>query len=578
MVGDIINNYLIDEIIDDGGMSTVYLGIHKQLKRKAAIKMLKPNLAKNPQSKERFRQEAITLSKLNHPNITALYDYVENQQGLFIISEFVKGQPLDDYIDLVTGPMPETKAVKIFTQILSAISYIHSKNIIHRDIKPSNILITPNGNVKLIDFGIAKYINNNTNVHTKDGSKVGTTMFMSPQQIKGRVLDRRSDIYSLGATLFYILTGQLPYDKNLTEYEIYNKILNEPFPNPKEFYKGVSLKMCEIIEKATAEKPLDRFQTCEEFNINIQISQTKISKPKNISLQTKIIEESDLEIKNKIFSRTFLQNMILMIAAIIFTTAIGTGIFFLNKKDIRRVIAPQGLLLAADSANAELIEKINYGETVRILRSVKSKTSDSLEWFRVASLRNNSGYIKKTDLAVNHIFDQINEIMGNTYSGQLTPTKYKIAIRDYFLENRLFEDNKTKWKLFAEQKNDFEYNTISFGYFDNSDEENFACILTKINSDEKKMIIFLNNAKQNVIIDLNGDFKIKTISKGKSGGRWFIGNTTSRLTPEGKSYDAKKYEYLEIDAISVLNTKTNESVLYIYNPEMKNVNFFAQPN
>ena len=214
MIGKYINNYEIDEIIDHGGMATVYLGIHKKLNRKVAIKMLNPILEKKPLYKKRFINEAKLLSKLNHPNIISLYDYIENDLGIFIITEYVKGQTLDAYIDLVSGPLPESKAIKIIVQILNAIGHMHEKNMIHRDIKPSNIMITPDDKIKLIDFGIAKHLHKNQALLTQGGAKLGTTIFMSPQQVKGKVLDRRTDIYSTGATLFYILTGQYPYDKD----------------------------------------------------------------------------------------------------------------------------------------------------------------------------------------------------------------------------------------------------------------------------------------------------------------------------------------------------------------------------
>ncbi len=574
MIGKFINNYEVDEIIDEGGMSIVYLGIHKDLKRKVAIKMLNPILAKNPENRKRFKQEALTLSKLNHPNITALYDYVKNEDGYFIITEYVSGQTLEDYIDLVTGPMPETKAAKIFAQILEAISYIHSKNIIHRDIKPANILITKNNRVKLLDFGIAKSIQENSNLITKDGSKVGTTMFMSPQQIKGRVLDRRSDIYSLGATLFFILTGQFPFDKNETEYEIYNKIVNSPFPNPKTFYVGVSDKMCEIIEKATAKKPLDRFQTCSEFSVTILKSQTNKEKIQNINLQTKIIEAADIQIKSKVFSKDFLQNIIMLMTALIFTTTIAAGIFFLNKKDIRHVIAGESYLFAADSTNSSYIEKIYYGETVKILKEIKKNKKET--WLKVYSLRNNAGYIQKDKIAVTHIYKQINEMMGNSDAAYITPAHFKYAMRNFYIENRLFDNNFTKWKLFAEIKKSYEYNTIAKGDFDDDNIQDFACLITNSSSNSKKLIIFFGNNENSVVIEMNDDVKLKTINKGKSGGRWFLGNTFSRKNQEGNSYEVKKHQYLDSDAILILKTETEENILYSYNIEEKMINFYNQ--
>ncbi|MCF6185035.1 MAG: serine/threonine protein kinase, partial [Bacteroidales bacterium] len=390
MIGKYLNNYEIDEIIEEGGMSTVYLGIHKYLKNKAAIKMLNPILKKNPQYKTRFFNEAKLLSRLNHPNIVTLYDYFENDSGTFIITEYVKGQTLDEYVDLVTGPVPQSRAIKIIVQVLDAVGHMHSKNIIHRDIKPSNIMITSDDTVKLIDFGIAKHLRKNQALITQGGSKLGTTIFMSPQQVKGKILDRRTDIYSIGATLFYVLTGQYPYDKNLSEYEIYNKIVTQPFPDPSAFYVGVSDKMKSIIRKATENNPINRYQACEEFSIDLLSAQKKKTKGTNISLQTRIIDAADIDVIKPTFGTGFWQNLIMLMAAIAFSAIIISGLYFLSKKDERRVIDNNTFLLKGDSLNAEKIENLHYGETVRIIK----KPSDGIikkPWFKVKSLRNHIG-------------------------------------------------------------------------------------------------------------------------------------------------------------------------------------------
>ena len=574
MVGEYINNYEIDEILDEGGMSTVYLGIHKYLKKKAAIKMLNPVLQKNPQYKKRFLNEAKLLSRLNHPNIITLYDYIENDNGIFLITEYVKGQTLDEYIDLITGPVPQSRAVKIIVQVLDAVGHIHSKNMIHRDIKPSNIMITSEDTVKLIDFGIAKHLRKNQALVTQGGSKLGTTIFMSPQQVKGKVLDRRTDIYSIGATLFYVLTGQYPYDKNLSEYEIYNKIVTQAFPDPQAFYVGVSDKMRAIIRKATETQPLNRYQACEEFSIDLLSAQKKKTKGANISLQTRIIDAADIEIRKPTFGTGFWQNLIMLMAAIAFSAIIITGLYFLSKKDERRVIDNNTYLLEGDSLSAKKIESLHYGETVRVIK----KPTDGIlrkPWFKVRSLRNHIGYVYAEDLEISHAFVQINAILGNSIAGNIIPAKFKLALRSYFVENQYYENNKTAWKIFPEERKKFEMNTVAFGDFNDNQKEDFTVILSNIQTKEKQLLIIFDN-EETVSVKLNEDVKIKTVYKGRKGGRWYLGNMLKRTNIEGKKYEAKKYEYLSHDGILLYKTKNKENILYVYDTEEKMLKFYSQ--
>ncbi len=572
MVGEFINNYEIDEIIDEGGMSTVYLGIHKYLKKKVAIKMLNPVLQKNPQYKKRFLNEAKLLSRLNHPNIITLYDYVQNDLGIFIITEYIKGQTLDEYIDLVAGPLPESRAVKIIVQVLDAVGQMHSKNMIHRDIKPSNIMITSEDTIKLIDFGIAKHLSKNQALVTQGGSKLGTTIFMSPQQVKGKVLDRRTDIYSIGASLFYVLTGQYPYDKNLSEYEIYNKIVTQPFPDPRSFYVGVSDKMRDVIRKATENNPINRFQSCEEFSIALLNAQKKKTKTSNISLQTRIIDAVDPDIKTPVLSSGFWQNLIMLMAAIAFSAIIVTGLYFLSKKEERRIIDNNSYLLAGDSINAPKIESLHYGETVRVIFK-PNKNENS--WIKVKSLRNKIGWIKKDDLAIFHAFVQINSMLGNSEAGNLIPAEFKKAMRGYFVENQYFNDNVSDWKVFAENKKTFEMNTIAFGDYNNNGKKDFAVILVNENTKEKQLLIIFDN-NETLSVQLNEDVKIRTVQKGRRGGRWYLGNTLRRTNGEGKIYDAKKYQALPHDALLMYKTESKQNLLYIYDTEQKMLKFYLQ--
>ncbi|CAA9261915.1 MAG: Serine/threonine protein kinase PrkC, regulator of stationary phase [uncultured Cytophagales bacterium] len=266
MVGQLVRNYRIESLLGTGGMGSVYLAVHTQLGRRIAIKVIHPALARNPVVRERFRNEAAALSHLQHPNIVTLYDYSEEEDALYLFMEYVEGKTLDDYIGTETGPIPEEKAVPLFARLLDAVAYAHDRGVIHRDIKPSNLMVNGAGNAKILDFGIAKLTGQGIGGLTKEGTRMGTVLYMSPEQVRGDVLDARSDVYSLGVTLFQVLTGRPPYDEaSLTEYAVYQRILHEPLPRMRDRYPLVTERMQAVVDRATAKDPADRFADCHAF-------------------------------------------------------------------------------------------------------------------------------------------------------------------------------------------------------------------------------------------------------------------------------------------------------------------------
>jgi serine/threonine protein kinase len=188
-------------------MGTVYLAEHLTIHRKVAIKVLKPEVAQKEEIRKRFKNEASLMAHLQHPNIVGLIDYLEQEDGLYLIMEYVDGRGLDEVIKDLSQPFPIPRATEIFIKVLSAFAYAHKNGIIHRDVKPSNILITSNDEVKVLDFGIAKLVGETQNHLTKTGTHMGTVYYMSPEQVKAEQLDQRSDIYSLGITFYELLAG-----------------------------------------------------------------------------------------------------------------------------------------------------------------------------------------------------------------------------------------------------------------------------------------------------------------------------------------------------------------------------------
>jgi len=271
MIGREILNYRVEKMIGEGGMGAVYKAQHTKIpNRVAAIKVLKSNFLQNENLKQRFRREMEIMADLTHENIIKLEQFDEDDLGMYLIMEYFNGIEIDDYLKNHIGVFPEEKAIPLMIQILKAFAFAHSKGIVHRDIKPANIMINQDASkAKVLDFGIAK-MKDDVSMKTKSGAQIGTVFYMSPEQVHGKELDARSDIYALGVTFYQMLTGINPYQDLNTEYEIYNKITKEDLPDPREIYPGVSESMVNILRIALAKDPNHRFQTCDDFILAIQ--------------------------------------------------------------------------------------------------------------------------------------------------------------------------------------------------------------------------------------------------------------------------------------------------------------------
>lgn len=258
-----ILNYRIEGLLGEGGMSRVLLGVDPVTGQKVAIKVLHPEFAQHEQVRMLFRREARLLAKLKHPNIVRLIRYEESE--LLLVQEYIEGINLEEYITNHRGPIPEEEARELFGKLLEAIGYVHQHDVIHRDIKPANILMTDGKEITVVDFGISK--ESDTVTESKTGTGIGTPSYMSPEQVLGEKLDRRTDIYSLGVVLHQMLTGKAPYTITATEneFKIKKRIVTEPLPRMQGIYEYVSKEMQSIVDKATAKDRNKRYQSCEEF-------------------------------------------------------------------------------------------------------------------------------------------------------------------------------------------------------------------------------------------------------------------------------------------------------------------------
>lgn len=251
----------------EGGMGAVYRARHKALNRIVCVKILSPALANDKKAVELFLTEARAIAELDHPNIVNVYNVGKEHGYYFIVMSFIEGKTLSQIVKK-EKTIPIGKIVDWFEGVLLGLQAAHEKGIIHRDIKPSNILINQESQAKLVDFGIAKKVDKETG-STKTTELAGTAYFIAPEQALGKNLDTRADLYSLGASLYYVLTGQFPYTGKNT-IEIIQKHINNPVPNPASIRRDMPVWLAQATQKLMSKNPDDRFQTAKETYLFFQ--------------------------------------------------------------------------------------------------------------------------------------------------------------------------------------------------------------------------------------------------------------------------------------------------------------------
>ncbi|MGC8793875.1 MAG: protein kinase domain-containing protein [Bryobacteraceae bacterium] len=259
-IGDRVGDYEIVGVLGTGGMGKVYKVRNVISERLEAMKVLLPNLEGDPALADRFLREIKVLATLDHPNIASLHTAFRSGNQLVMVMELVEGVSLDER--LKQGPIPMGEAINYFCQALDALDYAHSKGIVHRDIKPANIMVTPQGVVKLMDFGIAKPAGDRQ--LTRTGTTLGSLYYMSPEQVTGGALDPRSDIYSMGVALYEVLTGTRPF-KGDSEFSIMAAHLEGQVVPPVQVNPLLGPLINDIIMTAIAKDPAKRFQSAKAF-------------------------------------------------------------------------------------------------------------------------------------------------------------------------------------------------------------------------------------------------------------------------------------------------------------------------
>jgi serine/threonine protein kinase len=264
-IGDKIGDYQIIGVLGAGGMGRVYKVKNMISDRIDAMKVLLPDLANEPDLADRFLREIKVLASLNHPNIAGLHTAFRLENQLLMIMEFVDGTTLE--AKLRNGPFPLSDAIDYVSQILSALGYAHSHGVIHRDIKPANMMLTPENVIKLMDFGIAK--SKADRKLTMTGATLGSLYYMSPEQVQGSDLDPRSDLYSVGVSLYEMVTGSRPFKGN-SDYDLMVAQLQKAPMPPIDVVPELPKALNDIIMISLEKDPAKRFQSAEAFRFALQ--------------------------------------------------------------------------------------------------------------------------------------------------------------------------------------------------------------------------------------------------------------------------------------------------------------------
>src|SRR3990172_7699349 len=249
--------YKIEELLGQGGMSAVYKATDPNLRRVVAVKIIHSHLSDDPGFVKRFEEEAAAVAQLRHPNIVQVYDFNSDDESSYMILEFVPGETLQDHLrrlNAVDRHLSLNDIIRYATGVCDAVDYAHQRGLIHRDIKPANIMLSVMGQAILMDFGIAKIVGGQQ--HTATGAVIGTAMYMSPEQIKGESADRRTDIYSLGVTLFEMIGGRPPFEAD-SAMTLMMMHINDPVPDLQKLNPEVPRDLAMVINKALAKDPDD---------------------------------------------------------------------------------------------------------------------------------------------------------------------------------------------------------------------------------------------------------------------------------------------------------------------------------
>ena len=434
--GQKINDrYQIIKSIGEGGMANVYLALDTILDRNVAVKVLRGDLAHDEKFVRRFQREALAASSLSHPNIVEVYDVGEDNGNYYIVMEYIEGRQLKQLLKK-REKLTLTEAIDIMLQVTDGMSTAHDAYIIHRDIKPQNIMILDNGVVKITDFGIAMAMNSTQ--LTQTNSVMGSVHYLPPEQANGKSASLQSDVYSMGILMYELITGKLPYKGN-NAVEIALKHLKEPFPSIKKDMPEIPQSVENIILRATAKNPKNRYSDAREMYNDLRTcldesreneEKIKFKFPegdgeshvvKALEKKTAMDDDGNIIAKQVTESDVKKDNKIVLILATIFTGIVAI---------ITAIIILLPLLTNAKEVKVPDVTNMSQSEAVKTLQDAGFKVADQIE--EVASDDITEGNIVKTKPVAGTKKTKGTEITLYSSSGNATYT-----LEDYTGKNYL---------------------------------------------------------------------------------------------------------------------------------------------
>jgi len=378
-VGKILDGrYEIQEVLGVGGMAIVYRAYDNIDDRPVAVKILKEEYLANEEFRRRFKNESKAIAMLSHPNIVKVYDVSYGERLQYIVMEYVEGITLKEYIEQ-RRVIPWKEAVHFLTQILRALQHAHDRGVVHRDVKPQNVMLLHSGNIKVTDFGIARFTRSETRTMTENA--IGSVHYISPEQARGDLTDGKSDIYSVGVVLYEMLTGELPFQAESTVSVAIMQLQSEP-RRPREINDQIPLGLEQITIRAMQKSPAERYQSAAEMLLDLEefkrnplirfeynyyvdreptkyVSPLEYARPARAAAKPQRLEEAEEETER----RNLLPKMVGIVVGVVFVVAVFVVLLYVINKpggDRVRVDNFVGMVQSEIQNNAEFVRKYKF--------------------------------------------------------------------------------------------------------------------------------------------------------------------------------------------------------------------------